>query len=154
MRINFLKLGVLLFLCISCKDRDAQKEISPEISESNEASKSIGCYSYTMNQDTIYLSITILEDSIVEGNLTYKLYEKDKNQGRFSGKWIGDSLFADYEFESEGAISTREIFFFKTDSGLVEGYGPVKDTLNKIVFQEHSTLILNENIRLEHVDCD
>jgi len=154
MRTNFLKFTVLILLCSSCKDQNEQKDVNPKISESNEVSKSIECYSYTKNQDTIYLSITNLDDSIVEGNLTYKLYEKDKNQGRFSGKWTGDSLFADYEFESEGAISTREIFFFKTDSGLVEGYGPVKDTLNKIVFQEHSTLILNENIRLEHVDCD
>lgn len=154
MRINFLKIAVLILVCFSCKDQDEQKNISPKVSESTELSKNLECYSYIKNQDTIYLSYTNLEDSTVEGNLIYKLFEKDRNQGHFKGKWTGDSLFADYEFESEAAISTREIFFFKTDSGLIEGYGPVKDTLNKIVFQEHSTLILNENILLEPVDCD
>lgn len=153
MRINFLKLAVFIFLWVACKDQKEQQEINQQTSDST-VSKKIRCYTYIKNQDTIYLRFTNLEDSIVEGNLIYKLYEKDKNQGSFKGKWTGDSLFADYEFESEGAFSTREIFFFKTDSGLVEGYGPVKDTLNKIVFQDHRTLILNENILLEPVDCD
>lgn len=154
MKIYFLKLGVLILLCVSCKDQKEHQEVSPKISESNKMSKSIRCFSYTENKDTIYLTFTNLEDSTVEGNLIYKLYEKDRNQGRLKGKWTGDSLFADYEFESEGVISTREIFFFKTDSGLIEGYGPVKDTMNKVVFQEHSTLVLNENILLKPVDCD
>ncbi|WP_300438858.1 hypothetical protein [Christiangramia sp.] len=144
---------IILFI-ISCNDSKKQKEISKEAVQSIEVSKNIRCYGYSKDKDTIYLKVTNLEDSLVEGNLTYKLSGKDRNQGDFKGRWKGDSLFADYEFDSEGSRSTREIFFFKTDSGLVEGYGPVKDTLNKVIFQKHSTLILNENILLKPINCD
>lgn len=154
MKFNFLYFCLSCLLFISCnQDKKEKKVITESKSETKEVKISSRCYSYTMNNDTIYLKVTNLEDSLVEGNLSYNLFEKDRNQGKFEGKWHGDSLFVDYEFEAEGVTSTREVFFLKTDSGMIEGYGPVKDTLNKVVFQEHSTLILNENILLKSVDC-
>lgn len=153
MKFNILKLILVALIFISCKE-EKESIKAAKVPEATQIAKSIRCYSYTKNNDTIYLSYTELDDSFVDGNLTYKMFEKDSNRGSFKGKWIGDSLFADYEFHSEGSISTREIFFYKTDAGLIEGYGPVKDTLNKVVFKEHSTLVLNENILLKPVDCD
>jgi len=153
MKFYFLKLLFIALILVSCKEKkDINK--AEKVTENQEVAKSIRCYSYSKDKDSIFLSYTELDDSFVEGNLTYKLYEKDNNRGSFKGKWIGDSLFADYEFQSEGSISTREIFFYKTDAGLIEGYGPVKETLNKVVFQEHSTLALNENLLLKPIDCD
>ncbi|MDR5590060.1 hypothetical protein [Christiangramia sp. SM2212] len=154
MKLKFLFICTFIFLLTSCNQDKSKKTESPLAEkEVKEFTISSRCYSYSMNKDTIYLKVTNLKDSLVEGNLTYNLFEKDRNQGNFEGKWHGDSLFADYEFESEGKSSTREIFFLKTESGLIEGYGPLKDTLNKVIFQEHSTLILNENILLKPVDC-
>ncbi|CAL66050.1 hypothetical protein [Christiangramia forsetii] len=156
MKIKFQGLVLISILTISCNNGNKQKVDTAKTAETIETekiSKSTRCYGYSKNNDTIYLKVTNLADSLVEGNLTYNLFEKDRNQGSFKGRWKGDSLFADYEFSSEGSISTREIFFFKTDSGFIEGYGPVKDTLNKVKFQEHSTLVLNENILLKPLDC-
>lgn len=144
---------ILILLFASCKK---SKEQDPEISLdkiTDQSLNNIECFRYSKNNDTIFISLTS-NDSIVSGNLTYNLFEKDRNKGNFKGEWKGDSLFADYEFKSEGLLSTREIFFFKTDSGLVEGYGPVMDTLNKVVFRDHSTLVLNQNILLKPVKCD
>jgi len=153
MKLYYLKLLFIALILVSCK-KEKETNKAAKVSENEIAAKSIRCYSYSKDKDSIFLSYTELDDSFVEGNLTYKLYEKDNNRGSFKGRWIGDSLFADYEFQSEGSISTREIFFYKTDAGLIEGYGPVKDTLNKVVFEEHSNLKFNENILLKPVDCD
>jgi len=153
MKLYFLKFLFIALILVSCK-QEKETNKAAKVSENEIAAKSIRCYSYSKDKDSIFLSYTKLDDSFAEGNLTYKLYEKDNNRGSFKGRWVGDSLFADYEFQSEGSISTREIFFYKTDAGLIEGYGPVKDTLNKVVFEEHSNLKFNENILLKPVDCD
>ena len=152
MKYKIFQFTLLAFVLISCgkKQEKEKKELN---SSRTEVSKTIRCYSYTKEKDTIYLKVINLDDSIVQGNLTYNLYEKDSNRGEFEGKWKGDSLFADYEFQSEGKVSTREIFFYRTDSGMIEGYGPVKDSLNKTVFRDRQTLVLNENILLKPVDC-
>jgi len=155
MKSNFVYLSLIIaILLVSCKDQNDQRLKQNKNSETINNSVNQICFQYSNNKDTIFLSYTHENDSITEGNLIYSFFEKDRNVGTFKGKWKGDSLFADYEFKSEGTVSIREVFFYKTNSGLVEGYGPVKDTLNKVVFQEHSTLVLNENIFLEPVKCD
>jgi len=153
METRIIKLILIAVLLISCSDKKKNEQMIKN-PDAIELTENIKCFIYSQNQDTIYLKFTEMKDSIVSGSLVYNFYEKDSNKGKFEGKWIGDSLFADYQFQSEGAVSTREIFFLKTEAGLIEGYGPVKDTLNKVVFQEHRTLILNENILLKPVDCD
>jgi len=153
METRIFKLLLIAVLLISCNDKKKNEEISKKPSFEKSPEKFM-CFTYAHNQDTIHLKFTEMKDSTVSGNLTYNFYEKDQNKGSFKGKWSGDSLFADYQFQAEGSVSTREIFFFKTDAGLIEGYGPVKDTLNKVIFQEHRTLVLNENILLKPVDCD
>ena len=153
MEIQIFKLILIAVLLVSCSDKKKKEKIikNPDTIESTE---NFECFAYTQNEDTIYMKFTEMKDSTVSGSLTYNFYGKDRNKGEFKGKWSGDSLFADYQFQSEGSVSTREIFFFKTEAGLIEGYGPVKDTLNKVVFQEHRTLVLNENILLKPVDCN
>lgn len=155
MRNSFLIMLIASIFIFSCKEQEKEeKEPIVQKKATQEVSKSTRCYSFSKNKDSIYLKLSTLADSIVEGNLTYNFFEKDRNQGSLKGKWIGDSLFADYEFDAEGTTSTREVFFFKKDSGLVEGYGPVKDSLDKVVFQDHKTLVLNENILLKPTNCD
>lgn len=153
MKFKLLYISLSAFLLISCDQaKKNTKTPSPE-KETKQVIIRSRCYSYTSNKDTIYLEVTSLEDSLVEGHLTFNFFEKDRNNGSFKGKWKGDSLFADYEFKSEGKLSTREIFFVKTDSGLIEGYGPIKDTLNKAIFKDHRSLRLNKNMLLKPVDC-
>jgi hypothetical protein len=42
------------------------------------------------------------KDLSVVGNLCYRFFEKDKNDGTVIGKLQGDTLIADYTFMSEG----------------------------------------------------
>ncbi|MGA8853095.1 MAG: hypothetical protein WB492_02850 [Christiangramia sp.] len=146
---------VILTLLLSCKnEKDKEPLLTPETEEKEavEISEKVECFSYSGEKDTIFMSIHIKDDSIVEGDLVYSLDEKDRNKGSIRGTIHGDSLFADYEFDSEGRSSTREVFFLRTDNGLIEGFAPVKDSQNKTVFTHHN-FRMNNKMALTRVDC-
>lgn len=100
------------------------------------------CYTYIKNRDTVSLTFKQV-GSAITGHLTYKLFEKDKNDGRVVGKIKGDTILLDYTFASEGTTSQRPIAFLKQNDKLIEGFGPAEtrkyDTngivLEKIVCQ-------------------
>ncbi len=72
--------------------------------------------------NTIQLSLT-RQGTNVSGTLQYPLADKDQNTDTMRG----DTLIADYTFQSEGQESVREVVFLATKNGLVEGYGPVQE---------------------------
>ena len=45
--------------------------------------------------------------------------------GNFEGTLHGDTVFAVYNFLSEGRTSTREVVFLKKGDTLIEGFGPM-----------------------------
>ncbi|WP_298392664.1 hypothetical protein [Flavobacterium sp.] len=140
---------VVSFLC-SCKKEDKKEEVEI-IPKSNEAVIR-ECFESVKGKDTIQLNINI-ENQNVTGNLTYKLFEKDKNVGIIQGTMIGDTLFADYKFMSEGVESFRQVAFIKQDGKLSEFYGEVEEKEGKIVFKDKSKLVLNSGFILSSVPC-
>jgi hypothetical protein len=83
------------------------------------------CYTYIKNRDTVALTMRQVGTAIT-GRLTYKLFEKDKNEGRVVGKMKGDTLLLDYTFASEGTTSQRPVAFLKQEDKLIEGFGPAE----------------------------
>lgn len=77
------------------------------------------CYAYTSDKDSIFMTVDINNKS-ASGTLVYKLSEKDKNEGTFTGTMNADTLFATYHFSSEGVMSDRKIIFVLNDSKAVE----------------------------------
>lgn len=67
-----------------------------------------------MGKDSIFLQLHI-DNNIVNGDLEYKRFEKDRNKGTIKGMFRGDTLFADYTFMSEGVMSVREVMFLKKE---------------------------------------
>lgn len=110
------------------------------------------CYTYTTDNDSIMLRLN-RQGSSVKGELTYILYEKDVNKGTIDGVMTGDTLFADYTFNSEGTTSVREVAFVKRGDELVEAFGEVEEQNGKFVFTDRSLLSLNENVVLTESDC-
>lgn len=110
------------------------------------------CYTYTTDNDSIMLRLN-RQGSSVKGELTYILYEKDVNKGTIDGVMTGDTLFADYTFNSEGTTSVREVAFVKRGDELVEAFGEVEEQNVKFVFTDRSLLSLNENVVLTESDC-
>lgn len=154
MKSSILKIGILLLAFSSCKNEE-KKVMEPEetkVVEEIKHTKKIECFGYSKNRDTIYLALHITDDSLVEGNLSYSLYEKDQNKGELRGRLSNDSLFADYSFESEGITSTREVFFIRTDSGFAEGFTNSEERNSKLVFTDKN-FQLNTDFTLKRMDC-
>ena len=138
----------------SCKKEETKEKPveNKKVVEEVVHTKKIECFGYSKNRDTIYMALHITDDSLVEGNLSYSLYEKDQNKGELRGRLSNDSLFADYSFESEGKTSVREVFFVRTDSGFVEGFTNSEERNSKFVFTDKN-FKLNNSFPLKRMDC-
>jgi hypothetical protein len=66
-----------------------------------------GCYSYIHGRDTASLELG-LEKTNASGSLSYNFYEKDRNDGSFTGEIQGELLRVWYLYRSEGMMSVRE----------------------------------------------
>ena len=110
------------------------------------------CYALTTDSDTVRLSVT-RQDSDVSGTLYYQFAGKDKNTGTLSGQMRGDTLLADYTFQSEGVESRREVAFLAKDGGFVEGYGPVREVGRKMTFTPNAPLTFGMDRILTKTTC-
>ena len=111
------------------------------------------CFAYIKNHDTILLKMN-LKNGIVTGNLTYNLYEKDKNSGTLNGTLKNDTLLANYTYLSEGTSSERQVIFLVKGNVLVQGTGSMKEQNDRFVFTEKKDINFNSSITLESVDCN
>jgi hypothetical protein len=76
----------------------------------------------------------------VTGQLSYRYFEKDRNEGTIRGAMHGDTLRAEYTFQSEGVASVREVAFVRRGTGFVEGYGDVVERAGAMVFKQPHAL--------------
>ncbi|HEX6226893.1 MAG TPA: hypothetical protein VFZ52_20890 [Chryseolinea sp.] len=91
------------------------------------SSASIECYGHYTDKDSVFMKVAYAGDGVT-GDIIYKLFEKDKNVGDFEGTLHGDTIFAVYNFVSEGQASTREIVFLKQGNTLVEGFAAMDES--------------------------
>ena len=110
------------------------------------------CYAHTSATDTIRLTLQTTQPTVT-GQLTYHYYEKDRNQGTISGTMHGDTLLADYTFQSEGTTSVRQVAFLRRDIGFIEGFGPVAERGGKMIFEKTSALQYDAKYTLLPVAC-
>ncbi|MGI4763022.1 MAG: hypothetical protein ACRYF0_20080 [Janthinobacterium lividum] len=110
------------------------------------------CYAYRTETDTVRLTLQTTQPTVT-GQLAYRYFEKDRNQGTIKGVMHGDTLLADYTFQSEGSQSVREVAFLRRDIGFVEGYGPVMEQGNKTIFKLPRTLHFDAKYTLLPVPC-
>jgi len=111
-----------------------------------------GCYAYIKNRDTASLTLKV-DGEEVTGDLSYKLFEKDSNKGTIAGEFKGDTIIAEYDFNSEGVRSIREIVFLKKDGKLYEGFGDVETKGTKVVFKNRATLKFDGGLVFDPTAC-
>lgn len=147
-------IGVFTLLLVSCK-KTKSEEIVPDTVESGMIKESVGkqCFELVANNDTVKMTLNTNSHNEVNGELVYKIYEKDKNVGTIIGNIKGDTLIADYTFKSEGVSSIREVAFLKKAGAFIEGYGDLIETNGKMVFKDKKLLKFDTKITLSKVDC-
>lgn len=110
------------------------------------------CFAHTTATDTIRLTLQTTQPTVT-GQLTYHYFEKDRNRGTISGTMHGDTLRADYTFQSEGTTSVRQVAFLRRDIGFIEGFGPVAERGGKTVFTQPHALTFDAKYTLLPVAC-
>ena len=136
-----------LALLAACHEQSTQATQEPTA-----ATTGPQCYAHLTATDTIRLTLQTTQPTVT-GQLTYHYYEMDRNQGTISGTMHGDTLLADYTFQSEGTTSVRQVAFLRRDIGFIEGFGPVAERGGKVVFEKLGALQYDAKYTLLPVAC-
>lgn len=138
-------------LACQTNNKDGNQSDSVAI-DTNIAAPSQYCYTYIKDRDTA--KITLMSSGVITtGELSYSLYEKDKNTGIFEGELHGDTLIAEYTFSSEGKESVRQVAFLKKGDQLLEGYGDAVEKDRKMVFKNTAALKFGKGLVFDKVAC-
>lgn len=137
-----------LLLLAACHEQSTQASQEPTAP----APTGPQCYAYRTDTDTVRLTLQTTQPTVT-GQLAYRYFEKDRNTGTISGTMHGDTLLADYTFQSEGTTSVREVAFLRRDIGFVEGYGPVAEVQGKTILKLPRTLHFDAKYTLLPVPC-
>ena len=145
---------VLVGFFVSCKKEKTEEEFSA-VQESVVVGEIVTeeCYIGILKKDTVLMSLKIKGNQVSSGELSYKFFEKDKNEGTFIGEMKGDTLFGDYTFMSEGVSSVRQIAFLKKGNTYTEGYGDIQESNGKLIFKNTKQLKFDGKIVLSKTDC-
>ena len=110
------------------------------------------CYTLQTSNNLVLLKLESVQPT-VSGELTYAIMGKDKNEGTIRGTMRGDTLFADYNFMSEGKQSVRQVAFLRRGKTFVEGYGDSEQKGDSMIFSNTDTLNFNGTMVLNEVPC-
>jgi len=149
-RIVTICLAVSFFACQ--KKDENKKPIDTAAPEAAAMVSGKSCYQYVKGRDTISMTLAMSANN-ANGELVYQFDGKDRNDGTFSGTFIGDTLFADYTFNSEGVKSIRETVFLRQGNVLIQGFGDMVEEGNKQSFRLPKQIRFEKDLRLEKTDC-
>lgn len=151
------KLLVTAFIALSmlnCKNKEQTTETTNTVPQEVIAEKTtdlnLGCYVFDDGKNIVSLEINENGEEI-KGNLTYALSEKDKNSGKFTGKFKEGILIADYTFQSEGKESIRQVAFKAEGDKLIEGYGEINN--EDTAFKDISNIEFTSTMPLTKTEC-
>ena len=146
---------LLLAMSTSCMNNKKEAVSAPQVQvEAPLETTSKECYQAVIEKDTITLTVAINDVNQFEGELDYSYYQKDKSFGTLLGNVKGDTIFADYTFQSEGKTSVRELVFLKKDSNtIVEGHGEVLEANGKMMIKDKSKIKFDSNVVYNKIDC-
>ena len=147
---RFVALAASLALLTGCQEQTTQTTAEQPVTLASAAEPR--CYAYTTGQDTVRLTLQTTQPAVT-GELAYHYFEKDQNRGTIRGTLHGDTLRADYTFQSEGRESVREVAFLRRGAGWVEGYGDVAEQAGKMVFKQPAALRFESKNELVPVAC-
>lgn len=115
-------------------------------------SLSSGCYSQIIKRDTSFLQLEA-KDSLINGSLSYNLYEKDRNSGTVQGELAGDTIKAWYLFKSEGVVSVRQIMWKVNGDELWPATGEVTQRNDTTVFAQPGKLKFDNTRPFKKTAC-
>jgi len=111
-----------------------------------------GCYSQIYERDTSSLHVKLANDSLT-GDLVYKIFEKDRNDGMFKGDLSNDVLSGWYYFKSEGVMSVRQVLWKISNGQLWPAMGEMKIRNDTMIFTDPASLKFDDTHPFVKVNC-
>ncbi|SHN44900.1 hypothetical protein [Chitinophaga sp. CF418] len=102
------------------------------------------CYTKISGKDTSYLQFET-DNKVVNGQLEYHLFEKDKNEGIITGTIANNIIKAEYSFMSEGTISKRPVVFKVENDQVFEAIPSSLDAQGNPVFDKDQSKLKFED---------
>jgi len=140
-----------LLLLAACREQATQTAEVPAATATT-APAGPQCYAYSSAKDTVRLTLNTTQPTVT-GQLSYRYFEKDRNEGTIRGAMHGDTLRAEYTFQSEGVASVREVAFLRRGTSFIEGYGDVVERGGAMVFKQPQNLKFGTTNALIAVPC-
>ena len=97
------------------------------------------CYQYVIKKDTYDINFNLINGA-VEGDMSFKNYEKDSSKGKIKGYIKDDILTVNYRFNSEGMSSVRNINFKVRGEILITGIGEETSVGDSAFIKDISTI--------------
>lgn len=153
MRYFILMFAVIIISCNNNNGAGTADDDSTSVVQSDTAQITLpSCYTLQTSNNLVLLKLETMHPT-VSGQLTYEIMGKDKNDGTIEGTMSGDTLFANYNFMSEGIRSVREVAFLKKGDSLIEGFGNVKQQGDTMVFTNTDSLNFDGSMVLKETPC-
>ncbi|UKT62532.1 hypothetical protein [Pedobacter mucosus] len=151
MKISFPVLVIALAFLTSCQSNSSKNETA-DLAKTDTVTNIKECFLYINKMDTATLSLNAA-DKHITGTLSYNLFEKDKNNGVISGIVKGDTIIADYAFQSEGQNTIRQVVWLRKGDQLIEGFGDIAEVNGKTIFKKISDLKFEQSMVFEKTEC-
>lgn len=156
MKQTFGFLALLFVTLLSCTNKPGVSTVAQDGKDTikSAVNRNIGsaCYTGTVGNDLFRLKVDVYEN-IVTGDLEYFYSGKEKQSGIFQGRFQGDTLLADYTYESAGKNASRPIAFLIGDETAVEGQGDVVEINGRKAFKSIQGLQFGKGLNLNKTAC-
>ncbi|SDG44776.1 hypothetical protein [Chitinophaga filiformis] len=110
------------------------------------------CYIKISGKDTSYLQFST-NNEVIDGQLEYHLFEKDKNEGAIRGTIANNIITADYDFMSEGSLSKRPVVFKLENDKVFEAIPSSFDAEGVPVFDKDQSKLKFEDVPFVKGNC-
>lgn len=110
------------------------------------------CYTKISGKDTSYLQFET-DSGVIDGQLEYHLFEKDKNEGAITGTIANNIIRAEYNFMSEGTISKRPVIFKLENEQVFEAIPSSLDAQGIPVFDKDQSKLKFEDAPFVKSNC-
>jgi hypothetical protein len=113
---RFLIIGLATLIACNNTTQETTSPTSPDTKDANTVTPPSdnkdttigGCYSQVYKRDTVTLQIDVKGNNVT-GPLTYKIFQKDRNDGSIKAVLADSVISGWYLFRSEGIMSVRQI---------------------------------------------
>lgn len=157
MKLYFATAALLtMFSCQQSSNSTTVQTAGSDSSASTPASAIVAagpqCFTRISGKDTSYLQFET-DNEVINGQLEYRIFEKDKNQGAITGTINNNIIEAEYRFMSEGQTSVRPVVFKLENNQVLEAIPSSFDKQGVPVFEKDLTKLKYEETPFVKGDC-